>query len=455
MFRTVPHGTHRAPGRAEIDYRALAAPVGRRVGGAAVIGAVSATAVITGTASAQAQAPAPATVGTVRGTVPTIAPATQNDYAGVKLRLGARGAAVTFLQSQLNDHGASLVEDGVFGSATLRAVKNQQASARIAVDGVVGPNTWASLVGTAPVESAPQTSTSQPKLRRGDRGGAVSDLQTQLNASGASIAVDGVFGSGTLGAVRALQSAAGIAVDGVVGPNTWSALAGSATIGSSTPVQEADSTSQPKLRRGDRGGAVSDLQTQLNASGASIAVDGVFGSGTLGAVRALQSAAGIAVDGVVGPNTWSALASDVRISADAPSRSEDREEPASDGQASTGASIDAQAIIAAARSQTGAPYSWGGESPSTGFDCSGLIHYAYNQAGVDLPRKSAKGYVFMGRIISQSEAQPGDIVAFTGNDYGHAGIYVGNGTIIDASGSRQQVVERSIWNAPHVFVTFR
>lgn len=83
------------------------------------------------------------------------------------------------------------------------------------------------------------------------------------------------------------------------------------------------------------------------------------------------------------------------------------------------------------------------------------MYYAYNQGGTSMPRKTAKGYTFGGRIISQSEAQPGDLVAFTGNDYGHMGIYVGNGRIIDASSSRQQVVERSIWNAPHVFVTYR
>lgn len=337
-----------------IDYRGLAAPVGRGVGGVAAIGAVSATAALTGTASATAQGPSPATSGTVRSAAPAVAPsvapaAPRSKYSGVKLRLGARGDAVRHLQRELNDHGASL-------------------------------------------------------------------------------AVDGVFGSRTLGAVKDLQSSARIAVDGVVGPHTWNALAGSSS-----------SSSQPKLRAGDRGSAVRTLQSQLNDSGASLSVDGVFGSRTAHAVRALQSAAGISVDTVVGPKTWNAVYSNVRIS----------------GGSESGASVSGQAIIDKARSQIGVRYQWGGESPSTGFDCSGLVHYAYNQAGIDLPRKTAKGYVFGGKIISQSQAQPGDLVAFTGNDYGHMGIYVGNGKIIDASGSRQQVVERSIWSAPHIFVTYR
>ncbi|HEX7352934.1 peptidoglycan-binding protein [Brachybacterium sp.] len=365
MFRTAPHGTHRAPGRAVIDYRGLAAPVGRGVGGAAVIGAVSATAALTGGASATAQAPAAPAAGTVRGIAPSaapgIVPVSQSQHTSVKLRLGARGAAVTYLQQRLNAHGASLTVDGVFGSATLRAVRNHQSRAAIGVDGVVGPKTWNALTG------------------------------------------------------------------------------GSA----SAPPASSDGSSQPKLRQGSRGSAVRTLQSSLNASGASISVDGVFGRGTASAVRSLQASAGIGVDGVVGPKTWNALNRGVQIS------------PGAGGGSSSGTSVNGQAIINAARAQTGVRYTWGGSSPSSGFDCSGLVYHAYNQAGINLPRKTAKGYTFGGRIISQSEAKPGDLVAFTGNNYGHMGIYVGNGRIIDASGSRQQVVERSIWNAPHVFVTYR
>lgn len=407
-----------------------------------MIGAVSATAVLAGGAAAGAQAPA---VSTVHGVAPSLVPTAKSQFTSVKLRIGARGAAVSYLQERLNAHGASLKVDGVFGSATLRAVKSQQSRAGIGVDGVVGPKTWGALTGTA----ATAPSTSQPKLRVGSRGAAVTSLQKQLNASGASLRVDGVFGSATASAVRALQSSAGIGVDAVVGPKTWAALGKGTSIGSggtSAPSAPPASVGHPKLREGDRGAAVRTLQSGLNASGASIAVDGVFGSGTASAVRALQSAAGIGVDGVVGPKTWNALDSDVRISSGSGGRDDDRD--------SVG-SVRGQAIVNAARAQIGVRYVWGGSSPSSGFDCSGLVYHAYNQAGTKLPRKTAKGYVFGGRIISKSEAKPGDLVAYTGNDYGHVGIYVGNGKIIDASGSRQRVVERSMWNAPHVFVTYR
>ena len=424
MFRTASRGTHRAPGPAVIDYRGLAAPVGRGVGGVAIIGAVTATAAFTGAESVRALAPAPAGIDAARGAAPALAPsAPTSKYTNVKLRLGARGDAVKHLQTRLNAHSASLSVDGVFGSATLRAVRSHQSASGIGVDGVVGPQTWNALSGSS------SSGSSQPKLRQGDRGQAVRTLQTKLNESGASLTVDGSFGPATNSAVRSLQSASGIGVDGVVGPQTWNALSGSSSSGSS----------QPKLRQGDRGQAVRTLQTKLNESGASLTVDGSFGPATNSAVRSLQSASGIGVDGVVGPQTWGALDGSTTIGS---------------GDDSAG-SFNGQAIVNAARSQLGTRYVWGGQTTAGGFDCSGLVHYAYNQAGVNMPRKTAKGYAFGGKVISASQAQPGDLVAFTANNYGHMGIYVGGGKIIDASNSRGQVVERSIWNSPHVYVTYR
>lgn len=386
----------------------------------------------------------------------------------VTLRPGARGEAVRQLQNSLNASGASLNVDGVFGPATTRAVRSYQSKKGLAVDGIVGARTRAALNGSGSQERsqapAPSNRASSSTLRRGDRGSAVTTLQKKLNASGAKLTVDGSFGSATDRAVRGLQANAGLTVDGVVGSKTWRALDGDATVpsnrsNSSGSSSSAPSAAQPTLRSGSRGASVKTLQSLLNERGASLTVDGVFGRSTLSAVRSLQQSAGITVDGVAGAKTWRAVStSSVRISADSGSRGTDRSAPPAGSTApvsTPSASFDGQAVIAAARSQMGKPYVWGGHNPARGFDCSGLVHYAYNQAGVSMPRKTARGYTFGGRIISQSEAQPGDLVAFTANNYGHIGIYVGNGNIIDASGSRRQVVERSIWNSPHVFVTYR
>src|SRR5699024_2188794 len=138
----------------------------------------------------------------------------------------------------------------------LRAVKNHQSASRIGVDGVVGPKTWNTL-------NASGSSSSQPKLRQGDRGQAVRTLQTKLNERGASLAVDGSFVPATLTAVRSLHAAPGTGEDHVAGPRIWNALNGSPTTWGAVGGSSVPST-QPKLRQGDRGQAVRTLQTKLN-----------------------------------------------------------------------------------------------------------------------------------------------------------------------------------------------
>ena len=76
----------------------------------------------------------------------------------------------------------------------------------------------------------------------------------------------------------------------------------------------------------------------------------------------------------------------------------------------------------------GVPYVYGGASPS-GFDCSGLVMYAFAQMGVSLPHSSYAQYS-MGVAVSRDQLQPGDLVFFNG--LGHVGIYVGGGQFIHA-----------------------
>jgi cell wall-associated NlpC family hydrolase len=87
----------------------------------------------------------------------------------------------------------------------------------------------------------------------------------------------------------------------------------------------------------------------------------------------------------------------------------------------------------------GVPYRWGGASPASGFDCSGLVRWAYGRLGVDLPHSSYALYD-RGRYVRGSRMKPGDLVFFSG--LGHVGLYVGHGRMVHAphSGSRVQVV---------------
>jgi len=82
----------------------------------------------------------------------------------------------------------------------------------------------------------------------------------------------------------------------------------------------------------------------------------------------------------------------------------------------------------AAMSQLGTPYVWGGASPG-GFDCSGLVMWAFAQVGVSLPHSSYGQYGY-GVPVSRDQLQPGDLVFFDG--LGHVGIYVGGGQFVHA-----------------------
>lgn len=92
-----------------------------------------------------------------------------------------------------------------------------------------------------------------------------------------------------------------------------------------------------------------------------------------------------------------------------------------------GDSSAAQTIVSAAYSQLGVPYVWGGTSPGSGLDCSGLTQYCHRVAGISIPRtSSAQGSG--GTYVSLSNVQPGDILWMSG----HVGIYIGGGAFIHA-----------------------
>jgi cell wall-associated NlpC family hydrolase len=85
-------------------------------------------------------------------------------------------------------------------------------------------------------------------------------------------------------------------------------------------------------------------------------------------------------------------------------------------------------VVGVALSQLGTPYVWGGAAPG-GFDCSGLVMWAYAQVGVSLPHSSYAQYGY-GVPVSRDQLQPGDLVFFDG--LGHVGIYIGGGQFVHA-----------------------
>jgi cell wall-associated NlpC family hydrolase len=103
--------------------------------------------------------------------------------------------------------------------------------------------------------------------------------------------------------------------------------------------------------------------------------------------------------------------------------------------------------VAAAESQLGVPYVWGGESPGHGFDCSGLTQWAWAQAGVSLPRTAAEQYAAI-EHISLSALEPGDLLFWNDgtSSIQHVAMYVGGGTVIQAPFTGSVVSYQSIWD---------
>lgn len=88
----------------------------------------------------------------------------------------------------------------------------------------------------------------------------------------------------------------------------------------------------------------------------------------------------------------------------------------------------------------GAPYRYGGASPSRGFDCSGLVQYSYRGAGVSLPHNTEKQR-HLAKPIRRAELRRGDLVFFDeeGKKNSHVGIYLGDGTFVHAPSSGKHV----------------
>jgi peptidoglycan hydrolase-like protein with peptidoglycan-binding domain len=136
------------------------------------------------------------------------------------VRKGDRNHPVKTLQYLLRARGHTVTVDGIFGPKTDAAVRAFQQQKGLAVDGIVGPNTWGALIIT---------------VKKGSQGDAVRGVQEEFqfrNLSGnpgSGLAVDGIFGPKTDAAVRGFQNALhqdipSVTVDGIVGPVTWRAL---------------------------------------------------------------------------------------------------------------------------------------------------------------------------------------------------------------------------------------
>lgn len=163
-------------------------------------------------------------------------------YPGIAIKTGASGTSVQQIQQALNIVGQEytgipvLVEDGVFGAETERAVRRFQQLFGLDVDGIVGVNTWNKLFETSKsIQQGTRPSPDFPTypgtvLQSGSRGTDVRLIQERLNFIAMyyknipSVVADGIFGPLTVNAVRAFQTMLGLEADGIVGLQTWNRI---------------------------------------------------------------------------------------------------------------------------------------------------------------------------------------------------------------------------------------
>lgn len=145
------------------------------------------------------------------------------------------------------------------------------------------------------------------------------------------------------------------------------------------------------------------------------------------------SSAGSSTDsssaGSSGSNTGSSTSNSNASPAPSPSNSA----PAANASGVTGSDV-----IAYATQFIGRPYVWGGTSLTNGADCSGFVMSVYAHFGYSLPRTSYQ-QEHCGRGVSYSEAQPGDIICYSG----HVALYMGNGMIVGAQSSRTGIATQN------------
>ena len=264
-------------------------------------------------------------------------------YPNRALRLGTVSEDVRTIQQQLNRIASNYpsipripATNGVFDAATRAAVLQFQKIFNLAQDGIVGKATWYKIkqiynavkrvsdLYSEGITISEIERTFRKILRQGDSGIDVRTAQYYLafiayfNNKIPSVAVDGIFGPRTRGAVQAFQREYGLTVDGIIGRNTWYSLQDVYnSILNSLPDEFRGYSSliYPGyfITTGATGNVVSQLQTflrtiaQNNKSVPLIKVDGIFGNATKNAVIAVQRLRGLPENGAVGPVTWNAI----------------------------------------------------------------------------------------------------------------------------------------------------
>ena len=287
------------------------------------------------------------------------------------LRPGDRGTKVKEAQKLLYTYGYYTSKiDGVYGKATTKAVLAFQEFNGLTADGKIGSKTMAVLTsgGAVPAKENSSDTIKQYQQLLKDYGyytgkisgtineamteavrefqkynnlkktGSLDDATIEMLTGGKAVSapitdkatankdnvkhvqerlaaygyytlkIDGLYGAGTIAAVKAFQKANGLTVDGAVGQKTLALLDSDTAVSKAVDKDKQELEEHPILRKGDKKKAVKEAQQLLtNAGYYTGKINGEMDTATVKAVKAYQKANGLEADGKVGPNTWAKL----------------------------------------------------------------------------------------------------------------------------------------------------
>ena len=347
---------------------------------------------------------------------------------------GMDGDDVTELQHRLWDLGYMSKATGHYGSETTAAVQKFQERNGLAVDGAIGEQTREQLYSEEAKANV---------LSKGEVSEDIRSYQKRLKNLGyLTTEPDGKYGDDTVAAVKRFQMVNGLISDGYIGQETRLMLL-------------SDNAEYNSISIGASGDDVTRIQERLKELKYMSKVTGYFGEDTNNALRSFQKQNGLTVDGKFGAQTNAKLFSDSAKKAPAVSKpskggNSGGKKPSDPGSSN---SAGVEAFIAAARSKLGCRYVLGAKGPNQ-FDCSGLVYWALNKAGVRQGYMTSHAWRSTSRyqrLTSMSSIRRGDVIVFKmGATRGHVAIAVSGDTMIDASTSNGKVVQRSFrtsyWN---------